>query len=176
MALERESTARARGAHIYGELAGYGEWFAPPQTRESVQASPEATIRAVNAALKMASASASDIDVVAVHGESRNDLDSLEAQALAECLGARAPEVPVLALAAHVGSVEAAVGPMGSALVLQALHSGSVPGALNREDPISEYKGPTSSAAMDVNPKLGLVTLTTREGVSSALVFRKLEN
>jgi len=176
LALERESTARARGAHIYGELAGYGEWFAPPQTRESVQASPEATIRAVNAALKMASASASDIDVVAVHGESRSDLDSLEAQALAECLGARAPEVPVLALAAHVGSVEAAVGPMGSALVLQALHSGSVPGALNREDPISEYKGPTSSAAMDVNPKLGVVTLTTREGVSSALVFRKLEN
>jgi len=176
LALERESTARARGARIYGELAGYGEWFAPPQTRESVQASPEATIRAVNAALKMASASASDIDVVAVHGESRSDLDALEAQALSECLGARAAEVPVIALAAHVGSVEAAVGPMGSALVLQALNSGRVPGALNREDPIPEYKGPTSTAAMDMDPKLGVVTLTTREGVSSALVFRKLEN
>ncbi len=29
---------------------------------------------------------------------------------------------------------------------------------------------------MDMDPKLGVVSLTTREGVSSALVFRKLEN
>jgi 3-oxoacyl-(acyl-carrier-protein) synthase len=176
LVLERESTARARGATIYAELAGYGEWFAPPQTRESVQASPEATVRALNTALKMASASASEIDVVAVHGESRNDLDALEAQGLAECLGERVAEVPVMALAAHVGSVEAAVGPMGAALVLQALCSGRVPGALNREDPLPEYKGPTGAAAIDVDAKLGVVSLTTREGVSSALVFRKMEN
>ena len=176
LALERESLARARGARIYAELAGYGEWFTPPQTRDGVQATPEATVRAVNAALAMAGAGASDIDVVAVHGESRNDLDALEAQALAECLGARSAEVPVMALSAHVGSVEAAVGPMGSALVLQALNSNRVPGALNREDPLPEYKGPTSSAAVDMDAKLGLVTLTTREGVSSALVFRKLDN
>ena len=176
LVLERESTARARGAKIYAELAGYGEWFAPPATREGVQPGPEATIRSMAAALKMAGADSGDVDVVAVHGESRNDLDALEASALAESLGSRVSEVPVMALAAHVGSVEAAVGPMGAALVLQALETGKVPGALNRQDPLPEYQGPTSSESVTMDARLGVVSLTTREGVSSALVFRKLEN
>jgi len=174
--LERESTARARGATVYAELAGYGEWFVPPQTRESVQATPEATTRAVNRALAMAGAGADDIDLVAVHGESRSDLDAVEARGLSECLGDRAAEVPVLALSAHVGNVEAAVGPMGAALVLQTMTTGRVPGALNRDQPMAEYRGPTTSAASDIDARLGLVSLTTREGVSTALVFRKLDN
>ncbi len=176
LVLERESTARARGATVYAELAGYGEWFVPPQTRESVQASPEATVKAVRRALTMASASADEVDVVAVHGESRGDLDAIEARGLSECLGDRASEVPVLALAAHTGSVEAAVGPMGAALVLQSLSTGKAPGALNRQDPLPEYQGPTGSNPVDMDARLGLVSLTTREGVSSALVFRRLDN
>ncbi|HCP48436.1 MAG TPA: hypothetical protein DIU15_20535 [Deltaproteobacteria bacterium] len=175
LVLERESTARARGARVRAELAGYGEWFLPPSDRDGVSPSPMGTVQSVRRALAMAGVEAADIDMVAAHGESRSDLDALEASALAEVLGPRAAEVPVVALAAHVGSVEAAVGPMGAAVALQAMETGVVPGALNRENPLPDYKGPTSAAPVETAVRTALVTLTTREGVSAALVLRTLD-
>ena len=173
LCLERETTAKARGADMSIELAGYGEWFIPPADRDGVPASPAGTIRAARRALEMAGVEAGDVDVVMAHGESGNDLDRLEAMALAELLGPRAGDVPVVTTTAHLGSVEAAIGPLQTALATRILATGQVPGALNRTDPIDEYKGPAGPDSMQIDASVALISITTREGVSAALVLRK---
>ncbi len=174
LALELESTAAARGATPRAELAGYGEWFVPPATPRGLAATPAGTVFAIRRALAVAGAEAADIDVVFAHGESRNDLDRLEALGLAEALGPRAGEVPIVSTTAHLGAIEAATGPVAAALAVKVLETGKVPGALNREDPLPEYKGPTSPDPVELDAKLALVAVTTREGVNAALVLRKI--
>jgi len=172
--LERESTAVARGATIRAELAGYGEWFTPPTVNRGVPPTPEGPIRAMRRALERAGVEAKDVDVVLAHGESTNDLDRIEALALAETLGPRVGDVPVVSITAHVGATEAAVGPLNAGLAVRILETGRVPGALNRTDPIAEYRGPGGSDSVSLDAKVALVCITTREGIASALVLRKV--
>ncbi len=174
LVLERESTAVARGATVYAELAGYGEWFTPPATTRGLPGSPMGGIKAMRKALKQAGLEAGDVDLVVAHGEGRPDLDALEASALAEILGPNVGDVPVLTLTAHIGATEAAAGPVGAALALECMRTGQVPGALNREDPLPEYKGPTSPDASERDVRVALVSLVTREGINAAAVLRRL--
>lgn len=171
--LERENTAAARGATVRAELAGYGEWFTPPTVNRGVPATPAGAVRAMRRALDTAGVEAGDVDVVVAHGEGQLDLDRLEALALAEVLGPRVQEVPVVSLTAHIGASEAAVGPLGAALAVRILETGRVPGALNRTDPIPEYKGPSGSEATEVDGRVALVCVTTREGINGAIVLRR---
>lgn len=173
LVLERRDVAEARNATIHATLAGYGEWFTPPAGDRSLPPSPEGTVRAARKALAQAGIEASDIDLVVAHGESRLDLDALEAEALAQILGARVSEVPVLATAAHIGAVEAAAAPLGAALALECMRTGVVPGALNRGEPIDAYKGPTGTEPVKLDVRHALVTITTREGINAALVLSR---
>ncbi|MCP4871301.1 MAG: hypothetical protein GY898_21540 [Proteobacteria bacterium] len=173
--LERASTATARGANARAELAGYGEWFTPPSVNRGVPPTPAGPVRAMRRALERAGLEAKDVDVVFAHGESNNDLDRIEALALAETLGPRSADVPVVSMTAHVGSTEAAVGPLNAALAVRVLETGKVPGALNRGNPLPEYKGPNGAAPMDIDAKVALVSVTTREGIAAAVVLRKIE-
>ena len=174
LALERERTAVARGATVRAELAGYGEWFVPPTTPRGLPGSPAGTVFAIRRALHTAGVEAADVDVVFAHGESRNDLDRLEALGLAEALGPRAGDVPIVSTTAHLGALEAATGPVAAALAVRVLTTGDVPGALNREEPLPEYKGPVSADPSHIDAKVALVAITTREGVNAALVLRKV--
>lgn len=173
--LETEAKAAERGATVYAELAGYGEWFLPPATTRGLPASPAGGVRAMRKALQQAGLEAGDVDLVVAHGEGCSDLDALEASALAEVLGPKAGEVPVLALTAHIGAVEAAVGPVGAAVALECMRTGQIPGALNRSNPLPEFKGPTSTEPTTGDIQVALVTLMTREGINAALVLRKLD-
>ncbi len=175
LVLESESSARARAASVKAELVGYGEWFLPPATRDGLAETPAATVWASRKALAMAGLEAADIDLVTTHGESRPDLDALEARGLAEILGPRASSVPMLSLAAHIGSTEAGVGPICAGVAAASMAAGKAPGALNRSAPIPEYKGPTDASPMDGDFRHALVTVTTREGVSTAIVLRRVE-
>jgi 3-oxoacyl-(acyl-carrier-protein) synthase len=174
LVLERETAARARGATVHAELAGYGEWFTAPASNRGLPATPAGGIRAMRRALERAGLEPSDVDVVVAHGEGRTDLDALEALALAEVLGPKAPDVPVLALTAHMGAAEAAAGPVGAAVALECMRTGRIPGALNRENPLSEYTGPTSPEAIERDVRVALISLVTREGINAAIVLRRL--
>ena len=174
LVLERAEAAQARGAHIHAELAGYGEWFMPPATTRGLPATPEGGIRAMRRALQRAGVEAGDVDLVVAHGEGRTDLDALEASALAEVLGPKSPEIPILSLTAHMGAAEAAAGPVGAALAMECMRTGQIPGALNREDPLPEFRGPNSPAALSGDFRIALVSLVTREGINGALVLRRL--
>ncbi|MCO4769270.1 MAG: hypothetical protein KDA24_04515 [Deltaproteobacteria bacterium] len=172
LVLERASTAAERGAPVLAELAGYGDWFKAPTSNRGLPAGPEGMIRAARKAMKMAGIEASEIDLVTALGESDVEVDAIEAAGLAELLGPRVGEVPVLCVTAHVGAVEAAIGPMAASVALMAMKHGKVPGDLNRENPIPEYKGPTSPEPRTMAIRNTLICVMTREGVNAALVLK----
>lgn len=173
--LERESTARARGAAIHAELAGHDHWFQAPSGHRLLPTDARGAVRAAEGALAMAGISAGDVDFVVGHGESRLDLDELECQAFASLFGGRASSVPFLSLTAHLGSTEGAVGALGCALALECLQAGVLPPDLHRERPIDAYPGPVRIRATEAPMRHALVWVTTREGVNAALVLRALK-
>jgi len=172
LVLERESTAVERGATVYAELAGYGEWFEAPATPRGIAGTTTGTVRAAKMALEKAGLTVSDIDLVVAHGEGRSDLDALEARGLADLLGDDASKVPVLSLTGHIGATEAAVGPLSAGLALEVMRTGKLPGVINRSNPIDEFVGPTNTEPSDHPVRVALVSITTREGINAALILK----
>jgi 3-oxoacyl-[acyl-carrier-protein] synthase II len=94
--LEDYERARARGAHIYAEIAGYGS-TCEAFHRVRMSDSPEEPARAITLALEEASLAAENIQYVNLHGTSTEMNDRVETQALKLALGEHAKDSHVRA-------------------------------------------------------------------------------
>ena len=97
-----EETARARGARIYGEVAGYGS-TCDAHHRVRMEESGEEPARAIQIAMEESGISAEDVDYVNLHGTSTQLNDRIETRALKLALGDHAAKTPMSALK-HDGS------------------------------------------------------------------------
>ena len=174
LVLEREESARARGAAMVAELAGWGDSFGVPGADRAVPGNSDAAVDAMLMALEMARVRPGEVDLVCSGGESRLDIDALEAEALPRVLGERSGEVPHLSTTAHIGSVEAATGPVLVALALEAMKTREAPPDLNRDNPIAQYAGPLRELPTSGEFHTALVNVTTREGVNAAVVLKRI--
>lgn len=123
--LEDAEAAGERGAHSYGEIAGYGATFDP----KPGSGRPPALRKAVELALADASADPADIDVVFADAAADLDLDRVEADALVEVFGPHG--VPVSAPKTMTGRLYSGAAPLDLATALLALRDGVVPAAVN---------------------------------------------
>lgn len=123
--LEDAEAAGERGAHSYGEIAGYGATFDPKPGSDR----PPALRKAVELALADASADPADIDVVFADAAADLDLDRVEADALVEVFGPHG--VPVSAPKTMTGRLYSGAAPLDLATALLALRDGVVPAAVN---------------------------------------------
>ncbi len=113
MVLEGYDSARARGAHIYGEIAGFGNvcdsgHIANPDTTSMA--------RAMEMALREAQLPSSAVDYVNAHATATELGDVAEAQAIARVLGG---DVPVSSFKGHLGHTLGAAGALELIAVLQ---------------------------------------------------------
>jgi 3-oxoacyl-[acyl-carrier-protein] synthase II len=129
--------ARARGAHIYAEVAGYGS-TCEAFHRVRLMECGEEPARAINLALEDAGAGADRVDYVNLHGTSTELNDRIETRALKLVLGDRAPQVPMSALKSQIGHPQGATGAAGLAATLVAMEHGMVPPTINLEQPDPE--------------------------------------
>ena len=132
--LENYDHARARGAHIWAELAGYAatcEAF----HRVRMSDSPEEPARAITLALEEAKLGPADIDYVNLHGTSTEMNDRVETQALKLALGQDASRIPMSALKSQIGHAQGACGAAGVAATLVAMRENQVPPTINLEKP-----------------------------------------
>lgn len=114
--IEPDAVAKARGARVWAEVAGYGTAFEPPPSEALVvHASTLATAQAARAALADAGMSPADVDVVAASVSGYPGIDAAELAALAEVFG---PDVCVAAPKALLGETLGATGAMGMAVAL----------------------------------------------------------
>ncbi|HEY4097523.1 MAG TPA: beta-ketoacyl-[acyl-carrier-protein] synthase family protein [Baekduia sp.] len=131
LVLEREEHARARGAKIFARIAGYGasnDAFHITQP----ESNGRGAIEAMEAALRDADLSPSDVGYVNAHGTSTAINDRVEAFALRKVLGNDGP--PVSSCKGAVGHTLGAAGAIEALACVEALVRGALPPTLGLED------------------------------------------
>jgi len=132
--LEEYEHARARGAQMLAELAGYSstcEAFHRVRLKEC----GEEPARAIGLAMQQAGIAAQDVDYVNLHGTSTELNDRIETQALKLALGQRAHAVPMSALKSQIGHPQGACGAAGVAATIIAMQREQIPPTINLEMP-----------------------------------------
>jgi 3-oxoacyl-[acyl-carrier-protein] synthase II len=138
LVLEEESAARARGATILGEVAGYGS------TSDAYHlTAPEPTggpaSRAIELALADAGVTPADVSYINAHGTSTQLNDAAETAALKRALGdTRAREIPISSTKSAIGHLLGAAGAVEAVATVQILATRLIPPTLGYEEPDPE--------------------------------------
>jgi 3-oxoacyl-[acyl-carrier-protein] synthase II len=128
--LEEYEHARARGAQIYAEVAGYGS-TCEAFHRVRLQECGEEPARAMSLAMRDAGIVADQVDYVNLHGTSTELNDRIETRALKLAFGKRAFRVPMSALKSQIGHPQGACGAAGIAATLVAMRQSQLPPTIN---------------------------------------------
>jgi 3-oxoacyl-[acyl-carrier-protein] synthase II len=132
--LEELEHARARGAHIYAELAGYG------QTADAFHiTSPEVNgagaALAMRAALADAKANAQDVQYISAHGTSTELGDLAETRAIRTVFGTHADRLIVSSVKGQTGHLIGAAGALSVIVSSLAIDRSLVPATINLDEP-----------------------------------------
>jgi 3-oxoacyl-[acyl-carrier-protein] synthase II len=132
--LETLESAKARGAHIYAELAGYGSSLnAYTLTDPSPDGSAEA--QAISIALKQASLAPEDVDYIAAHGTSTPKNDPIETAAIKRAFGPHAKRLMVSSNKGQIGHTISAAGVCNLICAVKAIAEGQVPPTMHLRSP-----------------------------------------
>jgi act minimal PKS chain-length factor (CLF/KS beta) len=167
--LEDETAARARGAKVYGRVAGHGSTIDPkPGT------SREPGLRkVVELALAEAGVRPADVDVVFADAAAIPELDRAEAAALRAVFGECG--VPVTAPKTMTGRLYSGGGPLDLAAALLTMEEGLIPPTVNVE-PIDEYGlDLVTGHARTTEVRTALVLARGHGGFNSAVVLRSAD-
>ncbi|MDZ7712637.1 MAG: beta-ketoacyl-ACP synthase II [Rhodovibrio sp.] len=132
--LEELEHARARGAHIYGEVVGYGlsgdahHITAPPDDGAG-------GYRAMQSAMRSAGVEPSQIDYVNAHGTSTPKGDEIELGSVQRLLGDAYRDTCMSSTKSAIGHLLGAAGAVEAIFCIKAITDGVVPPTLNLEDP-----------------------------------------
>ncbi|MFQ5808121.1 MAG: beta-ketoacyl-[acyl-carrier-protein] synthase family protein [Armatimonadota bacterium] len=126
--------ARARGACVYAELAG---WTTAAEAAHitSLPTDTRVPVRAIGAALAMAQVDPTDIDYVCAHGTATERNDPYETDAYKAALGGAAGRVPISSIKAMLGHCMAAAAAIDAVGTLVAMAEGFVPPTGNYYEP-----------------------------------------
>lgn len=133
MVLERLESAQARGAKIYGTLAGSG---ISADSHDLVQPDPSGYGQelAMKRALADANLHPSEIKHVNAHGTSTPQGDTTEAKSISSALGDAAKDVLVTSTKSMTGHLLGAAGALETFATVMALHDRVVPPTINIEN------------------------------------------
>jgi len=136
--LEEASAAKARGATILGELAGYGS-TSDAYHLTAPQPSGEPAAKAIELALADAGVTAGEVDYVNAHGTSTPLNDAAETAALKRALGPeQAKRIPVSSTKSAIGHLLGAAGAVEAVATVETLATRVIPPTLGYEIPDPE--------------------------------------
>lgn len=137
LVLEELEHALARGAKIYGEVAGYGT---TGDAYRVTDMHPEG--RSAKSAMRMALSDAGlppeKIDYINTHGTSTAVNDRVETIAIKDVFADHAAKVPVSSIKSMLGHLIAGAGAMEAIACLFAIRDGIIPPTINYENPDGE--------------------------------------
>ncbi len=134
LVLEDYERAKARGARIYAELAGFGmSGDAHHMTAPSENG--EGGARCMVAALRDAGIDPSQVGYINAHGTSTPQGDLAETMGIKSVLGAHAAKVMVSSTKSMTGHLLGAAGGVEAVFSAMALHTGVIPPTINLDDP-----------------------------------------
>ena len=134
LVLERESYARARGANILAELAGY----AASADAHHVTAPLEdgsGGANAIRGALASAGVNADEVGYISAHGTGTQLNDASETQAVKAAFGQLAYKTPISSTKSMTGHMMGATGALEALFCVQAIRDGVLPPTIHYETP-----------------------------------------
>ena len=132
--LEEYEHAKRRGAHMYGELIGYGlsgdafHITAPADDGDGA-------LRCMKAAVHRAEITAGEIDYINAHGTSTPVGDEIELKAVERLIGNAAAKISMSSTKSSIGHLLGAAGTVEAIFCLLALRDQIVPATLNLDNP-----------------------------------------
>ena len=132
--LETLEHAKARGAKIYCEIAGYGN-TADAHHMTSPAPGGEGGARAMQAALASGGLNPGDISYINAHGTSTPQGDVCETQAIKTIFGDHSRSLAVSSTKGATGHMLGAAGSVEMAVCCKALETNTVPPTINYETP-----------------------------------------
>jgi len=174
LVLEELDHAKARGARVYCELAGYGmsadacHITAPPEDGEGAA-------RSMANALKNGSLNATDIDYINAHGTSTQIGDIAECVAVRRCFGDHAARLAVSSTKSMTGHLLGAAGGIEAVLTVLAIRDQIAPptAKLLHRDPKCDLDF-VPNIARDMKIRAALSNSFGFGGTNATLAFRSL--
>jgi 3-oxoacyl-[acyl-carrier-protein] synthase II len=133
LVLEPVERARARGATLYAEVAGYG---LSCDAHHMTAADPEGAggARAMEKALAESGRAPEEISYISAHGTGTPTNDRQETIAMKRVFGEAAYRVPVSSIKSMIGHTMGAASAIEAAVCALAVHTGRIPPTINLEE------------------------------------------
>jgi len=167
--------ARRRGAHIYGEVVGFG-MTADAYHLTDPDPEGKALAKAIKDALQMGGVRPEEVDYINPHGTSTPMNDKVETRTIKEVFGKQAYRIPISSTKSMTGHLMGAGGGVEIIAVLLALEKGIIHPTLNYEFPDPECDldyVPNEPRQSDVRVALSLSA--GFGGVNSVIAVKKYE-
>lgn len=130
--LEEYEHAKKRGAHILGEIVGYG---ATTDAYHITSPDSEGAERAMRLAIDMAGIDASEVDYINAHGTSTPEGDISEVRAIKRLFNGHTENLLVSSTKSMTGHMFGAAGGIEAIITLKSIAEGIAPPTINYETP-----------------------------------------
>ena len=175
LVLEEYELARARGADIYAEIAGFGmsgDSYHMTQPSEGGQGAAQC----MDAALADAGLNHGDVDYINAHGTSTPAGDIAETLAIKRSFGERAGKVAISSTKSMTGHLLGAAGGVEALFSILALRDQVVPPTINLENPGPECDlDYVPNTAREMKVDVSMSNSFGFGGTNGTLIFRRMQ-
>jgi beta-ketoacyl-acyl-carrier-protein synthase II len=172
--LEDLELAKARGAHIYAEVVGYGSAADGWDMIQPVEGGA-GSARAMKMALDRRGVPADEVDVINPHGTSTPLGDKREAEAIWTVFGDHTPKVAISGTKSMTGHMMGAAGAFEAFATVMTVAEQCVPPTINYREPDPECNLWVIAEATPMNVRYALSNNIGLGGHNGAVVFRRYD-